>query len=114
MTLTCQHADDIPRHDGPPHNVTSTTSYQPVAAAESGPSLGGRVTFEQGARTVRTSIDDACASGDDNAGRRRRPGEGQQPRVAARCTERRRAPWSMRYQGERQRAGRVFHRQCTY
>ena len=21
MTLTCQHADDIPRHDGPPHNI---------------------------------------------------------------------------------------------
>ena len=91
MTLTFELADDIPRHDGPPDNATGTTSYQPVAAADSGPSLVGRVTFEQGARTVRKQIDDACASGDNNAGRRRRPGDGQQ-RVAARGTERRRAP----------------------
>lgn len=51
MTLL-QNANDITQQQGTPDNFTGTTYIQPIAAAESGPTMVARVTFEKGSRTV--------------------------------------------------------------
>jgi quercetin dioxygenase-like cupin family protein len=51
MSLTIEHADDLPKHPGAPTNFTGTAWYQTVAAADDCPLHISRVTFEQGTRT---------------------------------------------------------------
>src|SRR5438105_4230952 len=44
--------DDIPQSQGAANNFTGTVFVQPVASAESGPTMTALVTFEKGGRTV--------------------------------------------------------------
>ena len=51
MSLTIEHADDLPRNVGGPTSFTGTSYYERVAAAADGSVGIARVTFERGART---------------------------------------------------------------
>ena len=51
MSLSFEHADDIPRQQGAPDNFTGTAYFQPVAAEAACRLRAARVTFAPGART---------------------------------------------------------------
>jgi quercetin dioxygenase-like cupin family protein len=51
MSLTIEHAEDLPRRPGAPAHFTGTTWSQLVASAPDGSVNVYRVTFERGART---------------------------------------------------------------
>ena len=51
MSLTFEHADDLPRQQGEPGNFTGSVYFQSVATNEACQLSTNRVTFAKGART---------------------------------------------------------------
>jgi quercetin dioxygenase-like cupin family protein len=51
MSLTIEHADELPKNIGLPTNFSGAVYYQRIAAAPDGSLSIARVTFSQGART---------------------------------------------------------------
>lgn len=51
MTISIEHAHDLPAQQGSPDNFTGPVEVRMVASGQDGPTSVGRVTFKHGGRT---------------------------------------------------------------